>query len=192
MQDGVACYFGDYVPLDVRNKWNFCLLSTYNVSIGFCGLFKHSPNNTVNHITQRDHSFKKGALYCGVVSFGSSSYLGQGWSSMTGGVGTAGCRVAGTFYTSPVFIYTNPLDTNILSSGCYMGVIPGVRDPIMTDGENSTVSFTINQIAPITITNADYTDILLYLENNVGNVYHIFPYASSKAIFRVGKGFRNV
>jgi hypothetical protein len=186
-----ANYFGDYVPFDVRNKWNFCILGSFNVSNSNCGLHKHGPLSTTNHVVQRDHSFKKGSAYCGITSFVYTTYFGQSSASMTGGIGTAGCKIAGTFYTSPVILYTAMLDTNILSSTCLLGIIPGIKEPYMTDGEANTV-MTVSQVAPVTVTTSDYTDTLLYLHNNSGYNNQTYSNYSSKLIFRVGKGFRNV
>jgi hypothetical protein len=186
------CYIGDYVPFDIKNKWNFCILTSYTPTSATCGLFKHAPSNTMYHVAQRDHSYKKGSIYCGVSSFGGGSYFGQGWGvTMTGGVYPAGCIINGSMYSSPVFVYATALDTNLVSSTCALGIIPGVTDPIMTDGESGSASIPITSMN-YTFTGPDYTQMLLYLENQSGYGYNTINQSSSKLLVKIGKGFRNV
>lgn len=185
-----VCYIGDYVPFDIRNKWNFCIITTYEFSYGLCGVHKHSPSTSVKHFIQRDHSFKKGAVYCGITSLGSTTNFGQGWGSMTGGVGPAASLLGGSLYSLPIILYSPMLDTNILSTSCYNGVLPGITEPIMTDGESATT-------VPITsmsysFNGPDYTQMLLYTNNTQMNGGHINIQTSAKVLVKIGKGFRNV
>lgn len=186
-----VCYYGDYIPFDIRNKWNFCILGSYNPTSNTCGLHKHGPTSNTNHFVQRDHSFKRGSVYCGVSTLTTSTYFGQGLGTPTGGVGTAGCKIGGNFITTPVMVYANMLDTNIVSSNCWLGALPGLSEPIMTDDEQNAV-MSIDRIAPITITNADNYQLLLYIKNNTATSYDAYYSSSSKLVFKVGKGFRNV
>lgn len=183
------CYFGDYIPFDIKNKWNFCLLSTYDVSGGVAGIHKHVPTNSIGHFIQRDHSFTKGAQYCGVSTYNASAYFGNGQATLTGGLGLSGCMVGGTLYTLPVFLYQNMLGTNTNSSTCLLGALPGIREPIMTDGESKTYIPFANTM-DVTFNGPDYSQLLAYVD--CAGLYVVWYQQSSKLVFRIGKGFRNV
>lgn len=183
-------YFGDYVPFDIRNKWNFCVLTTFAGASSLGGIIKHSPSASYSHYVQRDHSFEIGHAYCGIATpAGSTTYFGQGWASMTGGVGISGCKLGGNFYTVPLFLYTNMLGSNVSTSHCFMGVLPGIAEPIMTNGESTSV-MSIGDITMSPIVSPDFSEMLLFIENGLST--NNTPAASSKLVFKIGKGFRNV
>ena len=186
-----ACYFGDYIPFDIRNKWNFCILGSVNPTSNICGIYKHGPSSTINHYIQRDHSFKKGSIFCGVGTFFGSTYFGQGLATITGNAGTANSKIGGNFLTSPIFVYAPALGDTYTTSQCVMGTLPGLAEPYMTDGEQSAV-MPITTVAPVTITNSDNTQMLLYMKNNTTATNNTYYVSSSKLIFKIGKGFRNV
>lgn len=180
-------YFGDYIPADVKNKWNFCLLSTYSAT----GIHKHAQNASINHLVQRDHSFKIGSALCGISSFtAGTSYFGQ-WISVSGNLGVTQGMIGGSFLTAPVILWKELLGTEANSCPSLLGFLPGVLDPIMSDG-GSGAYITIDSITPVSIADADGISMLLYVDSIASASQPTYGATASKLVFRIGKGFRNV
>lgn len=182
-----ATYFGDYIPADVKNKWNFCLISTYSST----GIHKHAQSTSISHLVQRDQSFKTGASYCGISSFvNGANYFGQ-WLSVSGNLGVSSGMVGGAFLTTPVIVYKDLIGTTANSCTSLLGFLPGMRDPVMSDG-GSGAYITIDSIAPVTITDDDGYSMLLYIDSMGSSSQPTYGETASKLVFRIGKGFRNV
>jgi len=173
-------YFGDYVPIDIRNTWNFCSIAKIwsgNTAASNPTVTPTVPDSVnYSRYLLRDSLFNKGAVHLGIAGV-SATYYGHNFTT-NGVLGWPGY----TGFGSRLRVYSTVPQTNV------HGVLPGVLDPWMQ--QTGTYDTTTNAPQVVQSTDQDNNVSLrvpiLYSNSNV------LPSNSHNLIFRVGKGFRNV
>ena len=182
-------YIGDFIPLDLRNKWNFCLLTNIN---GYsCGIYRHTPSVDIPHYIMRDYLFNKGPVSVGIYGtfFAGGTYSDQGQlNSIVSPNGkysyTNGLYNGIVLQHSAIFIGTMGDDTI-----CLLGKLPGLYGPCIAQNSTNTIL-------------ADVFDSRLeFITEGKGMVCYAvmtsYPHDSrfaslGFASLLVGEGFRNV
>ena len=120
-------YIGDYIPFDITNTFNFCMITPANTNGGtFASLFSSSGTNGTNTMggcyVLRDIGFAIGSTTCGIWNpFYNNNFIGQGSGGTvtnTNGFGPYQGRLIG------VSCYITTINGGI------MGVVPSIQSTL--------------------------------------------------------------
>jgi len=188
-------YFGDYIPLNLKDKWNFCLLGNTNLS-GY-GIYRHSNSLSIPHYTMRSYLFNKGATPIGIHCIGSGgngqlhllmslvqeyTYLKP--TSLFNGV---------IFNVGHLYLYVNGF-TSSSPTSIGIGILPGIYSPaISSHSETIAPTFTAADISNLEFTQTNGTTMICgTVHAAYGYAYYNYPLMFTFASLLVGEGFRNV
>jgi len=182
-----AMYLGDYNAWDVKNKWNFCMIAsnatnpptmatrTYDLRI-------HTPATTstgYQHIVARGSSFARGCVYVGILPFNQNTVLGQ--NMLVVNIWLSSVKLGGALFGSAIHLYETVSNGSLI-----LGSLPGVLEPIGMD--SNAESATLANTAHVETVDSDGDkSIFIYISPHTETVLSTMD----KAIFKVGKGFRN-
>jgi hypothetical protein len=176
-------YIGDYIPIDIRNKWNFThfLCNAAQVAYPISSIYLASASTSIGtgHGTyiQRNSSFGKGCVACYTRNLvNNSNIFGENYRVINSHVPP---DLNGVFFGVPIRLFDN---LNVC-----VGSLPGVLEPIMYSGGVGT-AYLESEIAAIEkVDSAGNISIFafIYALSNIN--YN----STAKLIFKVGKGFRD-
>lgn len=175
-------FFGDYVPWDIRNKWNFNIHGMYASDV-YGGIGNHADTFGCSLIMRSPATYQKGFVYCGVTGISQVNAR----SGIENALGLR--KLGGSYLTTPVRLY---LSNALVVPSMIIGNYPGLFCVMEVDTSSATTSNEDFVYKEVTDYNGNMNLIVtgtafsLIAYGNYPSKYYLI-----RAMIRVGRGFRN-
>jgi hypothetical protein len=168
-------YIGDYIPFDITNTYNFCILSSSSYASDEIRGYNYNYASADNLSVLRGSSMSYGCVPCSLYNNSNSPSIGNNFIGITD---ASISPINGRTISHPIYIQT---------SDQLIGVIPGLRNPLTN---YSNVTLVESDVIPIVTTDGSNTEFLassMYSSNiwTVGS-------QTQRLLFNIGDKFRNV